>query len=249
MFRTTLVDAKRWRDMLNAVSTIVDEAEFVVTSNGMHLKSFDGSGTAMIDLDLPNSFFDTYICNEPTRLRFKVKTVLNLLENASNESIDVSYSEENTFLVLSLTGDYKRVFNLNTLSLEESAEIEPKVTFNVKAKVLTASLRKVIIDSLKIGDHISIESKENAITFRTNGEGGNAISTFTSGESSILELFIDKESKATYNLDLLGAIVKNTVPISETVKIEYATDLPLRLDFSWSQSKLHFYLSPMLEIS
>lgn len=249
LFTATLVDAKRWREILDAVSTILDEAEFAVASNGMRLKSFDNSRTAMIDIELPSIFFDKFECEQPTRLRFNVKNILKLLENVgSNDSLQMSYSDEKAALVLSLTGDYLRVFNLNTLATEQSLEIEPKVNFAVQAKVLTSSLRKVILDSQKIGDQILIEAKEKDITFRTAGLGGNVVSTFASGESSILDLLVSQESKATYNLDLLGEIVKNAAPLSDKIKIEFSTDQPLKLDLLLPHSKLQYYMSPMLEI-
>jgi hypothetical protein len=83
--------------------------------------------------------------------------------------------------------------------------------------------------------------------FQTASDLGNVISTFTLGEAPITELSVDHESEATYSLEALGAIVKNTPSISETLKIEYSTNLPLKLDLLLTHGRFHFYLAPMIE--
>jgi proliferating cell nuclear antigen len=248
MLTTTLVDAKRWRDILGVIFTIVDEAEFIISPNGMRLKALDPSRVAMIDLDLSNHFFDRYECDKPSRLRFKVKTVLDILDPVgSNESLDINYSEEQAMLVISLKGDYLRTFNLNTLVPEGEADIEPQINFQTSAKVSASSLKKVIVDSKKIGDHITIQALEDRVIFRTIGLGGNAVSTFVSGEEPISDLVTKQESKATYSLDLLEAIVKNAASVTEKIQIEFATDQPLKLDMLLPQSRLQVYMSPRIE--
>lgn len=248
MLTATLVDAKRWRDLLSVISTILDEAEFVISPNGMRLKAFDTSRIAMIDLDLSNHFFDRYECDKLSRLRFKVKAVLDLLDPlASNESLDINYSEEQAILVISLKGDYLRTFNLNTLAPEYEPDITPQANSHIIAKVSASSLKKVIVDSQKIGDQITIHAVGDKVTFRTIGLSGNVVSTFVSGEESITDLVATQESKATYSLDLLGAIVKNAVLVTGKIQIEFSTDQPLKLDILLPQSRLQVYMSPRIE--
>jgi len=157
--------------------------------------------------------------------------------------------EEQAKLAIYLRGEYQRVFNLTTLAIEREFDQEPKVSFKVSAQVQTASLKRVIIDSQKIGDHVSIETKAGTITFRTIGLAGSVISTFETGEAPLRKLSVDVESEASYSLDLLGTIIKNAPSVSDVINIEYSTDQVLKLDLALPQGKLHFYLSPMLEAS
>jgi len=98
-----------------------------------------------------------------------------------------------------------------------------------------------------MGDEVTIEAQKDKMEFRTIGLLGNVISTFKKGSPSLIELFVEKESRATYSLDLLKAIVGDASSISDTVNMEYSTDNVLRLDFVLPQGKLHLYLSPSLE--
>lgn len=247
MLKATLYDARRWRNILNVISTLLEDAEFKVSQEGLRLRAMDSSLTAMVDLDLPSAFFDEYECDKPTELRLNVKNLLNLLEGVgANESIEMNYIEEQARFVIYLRGEYQRVFDLTTLAIEKEFAREPRATLKARARVQTASLKRVITDSQKMGDQISIETKANTITFRTIGLTGSVVSTFEMGETPLAELSIDQESEATYGLDLLGPIVKNASLISDAVAIEYSTDHVLRLDLIMPKGKLHFYISPML---
>lgn len=250
MLKATLIDAKRWREILGVIKTLLEEAEFKITSEGLKLRAMDSSHVAMVDLDLPSAFFDKYECDNTMELRFNVNNVLDLLENmSSNESLELNYSEKQARLVIYLRGTYERVFSVTTLAVENEFEREPSVTFKVRAQVETASLKKVIIDSLKIGDHIFIEADANMITFRTAGLSGDVVSTFRKDEPPLSELSVSENSKANYSLELLGNIIKNASQVSDIAQVEYSTNQVLRLSLVLQQGKLQFYLSPMLEAS
>jgi proliferating cell nuclear antigen len=247
-FRATLIDVKVLRDILSVVSTVLDETEFAINSEGMKLKALDDSHTTMIDLNLPRVFFDTYECSKTTRLRINVKTIIDLLESTTtNETIELNYMEDQAKLVISLEGEYQRVFNLTTLSTEGETRMEPKVVIGTEAKIKTPILKKVILDAQKIGDALTITSKGQTITFRTSGLNGNVVSTFKIGDAPLVEISVSKESEASYDLSLLGTIIKNASSVSEAMKIEYATDQPMKLDLGISQGKFHLYVSPRID--
>lgn len=248
MLRMTLVDGKRWRDILRVASTIVDEPEFIVSPEGVRSKAFDNSRTALIDLQISNAFFDGYECDKSSRLRFKAKAVLDILDSlASNESLEMAYSDEQAVLVLSLKGDYRRVFNLNTFAPENNVQIEPPDQFSVSAKVLATNLKQALIDSKNIGDQITIQALRDKIVFKTIGLTGNVVSTFSSGEECLVELSCKDESRATYNLELLTAIVKNASAVTDKLEVQFSTDQPLKLGILLPQAKIQVYLSPRIE--
>jgi hypothetical protein len=98
-----------------------------------------------------------------------------------------------------------------------------------------------------MGDQIVIKSDSESITFHTIGLSGNVLSTFQVGEAPIVNLSVSVDSEATYNLDLLGTIIKNVAAISDVTNLDYSTNQVLRLGLVFPKGKLTFYLSPMLE--
>jgi proliferating cell nuclear antigen len=247
-FKAILIDAKRWRDILNVVSTVLEEVEFAISTEGIKLKALDSSHTTMIDLNLPSVFFDVYECKKSTRLHVNLKKIINLLESTGvNETIEINYTEDQAKLVISLKGEYQRVFNLTTLSPEGETSLEPKVAIGTQVKIKTPSLKKVILDSQKIGEYLTITSKEQTITFRASGLDGNVVSTFKVGDEPLVEISVNEETESSYDLSLLGTIIKNASSVSESMKIEYATDQPMKLDLGIPQGKFHLYVSPRIE--
>ena len=65
-----------------------------------------------------------------------------------------------------------------------------------------------------------------------------------------LEAEAKQVSKAIYSLSYLSEIVKAAKPLSDLVTLEYASDMPVKIDFlpvSNSTAKLTFYLAPRIE--
>jgi proliferating cell nuclear antigen len=248
MLSLNLFDAKRWQDIMIAISTLLEEAEFFADLNGLKLRAMDATHTAMVDLELPTAFFDKYQCDKPTSMRFSVKRVNSLLDNINqNESLEVQYYEEDTKMVLFLRGEYEKVFTLLTLTSEPPVNIEPKVEFKSKAKLKTNVLKRVMSDSMKLGDEVEIKTEQNGITFIANGLLGNVKSIFHVGDKPLSELSVNEGSLACYNLELLGEIIKNTTALSDEVSLEYSTDQMAKLTVQLPQGKMSFYLSPRIE--
>jgi proliferating cell nuclear antigen len=113
MLKIFFYDAIRWRDLLNAISTLREEVEFKISPERMQLRAMDDSHTAMVDMDLSKDFFDKYQCDKSTDLRFNLNSVLNILQGVtSNESIAMMYDEEQARITINLRGEYERIFNL-----------------------------------------------------------------------------------------------------------------------------------------
>ena len=171
-----------------------------------------------------------------------------ILENVSSkESVRIAYIKEQARLKFHFSNEYNREFSLTTFSKEEEFASEPTVTFDIKAKVKASALKKVTADCKNIGDHVTIETEGDAITFKTIGVAGTFVSVFKRGTPPLIELLTQKESNATYNVELFDSIIKTASSMSDTVVVEYSTNHALRLDFLLPQGKLHFYLSPALE--
>ncbi|MFX0097107.1 MAG: DNA polymerase sliding clamp, partial [Candidatus Hodarchaeota archaeon] len=48
-------DAKLWRSIIEALSSLVDEANFIATPEGIMMKAMDPSHIAMIDFEMPKN--------------------------------------------------------------------------------------------------------------------------------------------------------------------------------------------------
>lgn len=250
MFRTKMSDAKLLRDMITAISTIVDEATFNITAEGIKLRAMDPSRVAMIDFEWPKTIFDEYQCDQPMKMCINISEMLKLVRRTGKEeSVELSLDEKTNRLQVAIRGKYDRTFNMPTLEATEEEVPTPKVTFNVKAKATTEGLHQAIEDVSLVSDHVRIEMDSEKLTMRATGDLMGATVELKKGSDAILDLEAKEQAKATFSLSYLSEIVKTAAATSDIATLEFSTDMPIRIDFQQpKEGKLTFYLAPRIEV-
>ena len=250
MFKAKMADAKLLKDMMGAISILVDEATFDLTPEGIKLRAMDPSRVAMVDFEWPKAVFDEYSCDENMKMCINISEMLKLLRRTGkDESVELSLDDKTGKLKIAIKGTYSRTFNMPTLEAMDEEVPTPKVTFNVSAKTTTQGLREAIEDASLVSDHVRIEANDDKITMNASGDIMGANIEFTKGDDVLLEMTAKEASKATFSLSYLSEIVKASVPTSEIVMIEFSTDMPIKLDFQQEKDgKLKFFLAPRIEV-
>jgi len=250
MFKAKMADAKFLKDMMGAISILVDEATFDVSPEGIKLRAMDPSRVAMVDFEWPKTVFDDYSCGETMKMCINISEMLKLLRRTGkDESVELSLDEKTGKLKIAIKGKYSRTFNMPTLEAMDEEVPTPKVTFNVCAKTTTQGLREAIEDASLVSDHVKIEAENDKMIMNAAGDIMGAKIEFTSGSDVLLEMTTKQASKATFSLSYLSEIVKAAVPTSEIVVIEFSTDMPIKLDFKQEkEGTLKFFLAPRIEV-
>ncbi|MEM2936259.1 MAG: proliferating cell nuclear antigen (pcna) [Candidatus Bathyarchaeia archaeon] len=250
MFRFRVADAKLLRDMITAISTLVDEGTFDVSPEGIALRAMDPSRVAEVDFKWPKTVFDEYLCSEPTKICINISELLKLLRRAGRgESVELALDEKTARLNLTIRGNYTRTFNMPTLEAVEEEVPVPKIPFNVKAEITTEGLRQALEDASLVSDYVRIEADEEKVMMNAKGDLMGASIELKKGNTTLLGLEVKEPSKSTFGLSYLSEIVKAASATSEIVTMEFATNNPIRLDFKQQQEgKLVYYLAPRIEV-
>jgi len=250
MFKAKISDAKLLRDMITAISTLVDEATFNITPEGIKLRAMDPSRVAMIDFEMPKTTFDEYTADTPTKMCINITELLKLLRRTSkDESVELELDEKTGRLNVSIKGKYDRTFNMPTLEATEEEVPTPKITFNVRAKATTEGLNEAIQDVQLVSDHVRIEMDNEKMTMRATGDLMGATVELKKGSDALLDLEAKEPSKATFSLSYLSEIIKTAAATSDVATLEFSTDMPIRIDFQQpKEGKLTFYLAPRIEV-
>ena len=250
MFKAKMADAKFLKDMMGAISILVDEATFDVSPEGIKLRAMDPSRVAMVDFEWPKTVFDEYSCEENMKMCINISEMLKLLRRTGkDESVELSLDDKTGKLKIAIKGKYSRTFNMPTLEAMDEEVPTPKVTFNVSAKATTQGLREAIEDASLVSDHVKIEAENDKIILNAAGDIMGAKIEFTVGSDVLLEMKTKQASKATFSLSYLSEIVRAALPTSEIVIIEFSTDMPIQLDFQQEkEGKLKFFLAPRIEV-
>jgi len=250
LFRVRMADAKFLKDMMSAISILIDEATFDVTSDGIKLRAMDPSRVAMVDFEWPKTMFDEYVCDERMKMCVNISEMLKLLRRTGkDESVELSLDEKTGRLKITIKGKYTRTFNMPTLEAIEEEVPTPKVTFNIRAKTTTEGLREAIEDASLVSDHVRIEADNEKMVMHATGDLMGVTIELKKGSDALLDIEAKEASKATFSLSYLSEIVKAAVATSDITTLEFSTDMPIKLDFKQpKEGKLTFYLAPRIEV-
>jgi proliferating cell nuclear antigen len=250
LFKVRVADAKTLKDMITALSTLVDEASFDLSPDGIKLRAMDPSRVAMVDFEWPKTVFDEYTCSGAMKMCINISELLKLLRRSGkDESVELALEEKTGRLKITIKGNYTRTFNMPTLEAMEEEVPTPKVTFNVKAEVTTEGVRQALEDALLVSDHVRIEANNEKLTMNASGDLMGANIELKKGGVALLNLETKAPSKATFSLSYLSEIVKAAAATSEIATVEFSTDMPVRLDFRQPhEGKLSYFLAPRIEV-
>jgi proliferating cell nuclear antigen len=249
MFKLKVSEAKLLRDMVNAISILVDEATFKIEPEGLKLRAMDPSRVAMIDFEWPKAIFEEYECAKPSKMCVNISELLKLLRRAGKtETVELSLEEKTGRLQIIVTGKYNRSFTMQTLDAIEEEVPTPKIDFNIKAKTTTQGLSQAIEDAQLVSDHVRIEADTEKLLLVASGDLMGANITLQKGSELLLDLEVKEPSKATYSLSYLSEIIKAASATSDIATLEFSTDMPIRIDFQQTKDgKLTFFLAPRIE--
>ena len=249
MFKAIVQDAKIWKNLLTAISTLIEEADFNTSEDGLKLRSMDPSHVAMVDFEWSKEAFEEYVCDKPTNIRVNITTMLKLLRRSkSEESLEISYDEESKKVDLTLRGKILKKFTMPTLESVEEEVPTPKLSFNARVKLMSETLKEIVEDSETVSDNISFKAKEDKLLVKASSELSNVDMELSKSDGALLELDIKEDSDAIFNLNYFGEMVKAGSATSEVATIEFSTNMPIRLEFEMSQQgKLMYYLAPRIE--
>lgn len=238
--------SEEWKVVSSAVSTLVEEATFEASPEGITFRAMDPSHVALIDLLWPKAAFEKYECDKPFKFSIKIEDFMKLIKRAdAKDSIEITTSDE--MLVLRILNGYKREFLLHLIESTYGPTPLPKLSFNVKATMAERAFEKVLSDISAISDHVTIEASKDRLIFSGKSDIGSGSITLERATQDLLELDVKEDSKATYSIEYLSNIIKATA--SDAVLLEYSSKMPIRLELKLSDlgGRVHFYLAPRIE--
>ena len=215
-----------WKVIVSAISTLVDEATFEATVEGISFRGMDPSHVALIDIQWPNSTFEKYECDD---------------------SVKVSMGED-SMLHIKMYNGYKREYKVRLIESAGSSTPLPKLNLNSKVVLNAVAFDRVLSDVQVVSEYISIECEPKRVQFTGKGDSGEAEIILESESTGLEELEVKENSKATYSLDYLTKITKAASVAGGSISAEYSTKMPLRLEFRMvNVGRIHFYLAPRVQ--
>jgi len=249
VFLAKTSSSNEWKVVANTISTLVEEATFEATAEGLTFRAMDPSHVALVDLVWPNSAFDKYDCDKQLKLTVRVEDLVKLIRRADvKDNIEISMGEDET-LLLKLANGYERRFQIHLIDSTYGATPVPKLTFNAKIEITEQIFEKMLNDISAVSDHIMITTNNEKLVFSGKSDSGSGSATLEKGNQELLQLKVKEDSKATYSIDYLLNITKAASKSTDILTFEYSNKMPLRLTFKLGEKggQMQFYLAPRIE--
>ncbi len=250
MFEVEISHIEPFRNLIKALSVIVEEGSFNMDEGQMKLLAMDPSHVAMVDFELPNEFFDRYLCEGEAKLSINIGEFLKFLDRVDrDEQVKIKLDEEQARLVIQCKrGGHTRRFMMPILEPLEEEVPSPKIFFKASARILTQSLRRAIRDAALVSEHVKLEIAGDELKVSAVGDMGSAFSVWEREADDLLELRSEEDSSATFTLSYLQDIINAAVVSSEVATLELSTDMPIKMNFELPQGRLIYYLAPCIGV-
>ncbi len=232
------------KEMVDVVSTLVDEAKLNVGKDSITVKAVDPAHVAMVDLALDRGAFESYKADE-TELGLdmdKMKEILRLAK--AGEIIALTHDEDKNRLVVNVGNTTRRMSLVDTAGMSD-----PKVpSLNLPAKLVvrTDELRQAIRASESVSDHIALKASPEG--FEVVSEGDTDTVSHMVPKDLLEELQAKDAVRSLFPLDYFSNMVK-AIGTANTVVLYLGTDYPVKMEFKIAGGKgeVKYLLAPRIE--
>lgn len=243
MTRVVLPEAKVFKEVIDAVGNLADEVSLILNPDGVVVRAMDIDQSSLLEVNFPRDMFLEYEVEEPQVIGISVsnlKKVLKHLKKGENLAI----TPEGDFVKFSIGegGVSARRFKFRNLDVAAPQIPELELHFTVSAQIMTQALRKILEDIEEVGGNAEFNAKEDALLIRAVGVG-RVEAKFSKGSLATISLEIREPATAVYDAAKLTNILSIT-KISDIVKLEFASKMPLKAEFIVGPGKVVYLLAP-----
>ena len=235
-----------WKAIISAISTLVEEATFEATVEGVSFRGMDPSHVALIDISWPNSAFEKYSCDGDIKFGVRIDEFSKLIKRAEKkDGIEINISDDN---MLHVSVGKNKKYKMRLIESSASDTPLPKIDYDSKITLSSSRLDKILGDIDVVSDYLSIKTTQKNVEFSGKGDAGEATINLEKDMKDVEDISVSQESSGTYSLEYLDPIVKAVGGTADSIICEFSSEKPLRIEFKVTNiGRIHFYLAPRVE--
>ncbi len=249
MFFLELVfeDATLFKRYIDGISSLVDEAEFVASENGLSLKATDPSQISLVDFSLPKKAFRKFSSGEKAKLGLDLNYLAQVIGRAkSGDTLELNVPDGASKLGVIFSGSAKRSFSIPLLDIATAELPLPRIDFDAEVKVRAEALHESFKDASLISTHVVLSVENDTFVIKANSSKGNLENTYSKKDKSMISIKAQEETRAMFPLDYLVSILKAASSDTE-VTVKLKNSAPVEISYSIGEGKLVYFLAPRIE--
>jgi len=232
------------KEVIGVLSTLVDEAKFNVSKDGIVVKAVDPSHVAMVDLNLGKKAFEEFKADE-SELGVdldKISDTLKLVR--SGEMVELRHDENKNKLVMGLGNITRRMSLVDTAGMSDPKV--PNLDLPVKVTLKSTEMARGIKASESVSDHITLIANPDG--FEMNSEGDTDSVNLKLPKDLLVELECKETARSLFPLDYLAKMVR-AIESGDSLTMYLGTDYPVKIEFDIAGNEGHgrYLLAPRIE--
>ena len=245
--KLVLEKADSFQKSINAISALIDEAEFVVNENGFALKAADPSQISMVDYYMKREAFKEFDVKEKTKIGVDLDYLRQVMSRATaGNQLTLETIKDNTVLSILFEGESKRKFEMPLLELSIAELPSPKIEETSTIKVHASILQEGLKDAFLINASIYIGVEENKFVLKAKGSKGDFNSSTGKDGKGLVELTATENGFSMFPIDYLQDMLRGTQS-STLVKLRMKKDSPIELSYNIGQAEIKYFLAPRID--
>ncbi len=241
-------DAKSFRAFIEALSKILDEARFEISSDGVRVVGMDPAKVAYMEVYMPSSSFTEFNVEtggEPVYMGVNLETMSNILKKGKKgETLLFKVASDKIFVQIDSV--IVKRFLIPNIEVILDVPEEIKLEHSVEATVISDVVKKAISDIEIVGDVAEFEASEDRLIIRAKGASRARVETILQEgvSSALLYLEVREPSTSLYDVSYLKNIL-NLTRVADSVDIKFSSGKPLEMIFrSPEGSQVRYILAP-----
>ena len=246
MFVATTSGSDDLKAIISAISTLVEEATFVASSEGISFRGMDPSHVALIDILWPNTAFERFECDSDIKFGVRIDEVAKLIRRADKkESITIGISEDNKLLV---TIGANKKYQIRLIESTATDTPLPRIPYEARIEVPATSFDRILGDVKVVAEYLTMSVREEGAVFSGRGDTGEVSIDVAKDSDDLTDISVKNDSEGTYSLEYLMPVVKAVGNTVGSIVCEFSGSKPLRIEFKVANmGRIHFYLAPRVE--
>lgn len=243
VFQAT-VKADTIKQIIEATSTLVDEAKVHITADGLSLKAVDPAHVAMVDLSLGAKAFETYEADD-LELGFDLDRFRDIMKLAgAGDLVKLEYNKDSHRLVVTIGNIVRRMGLVDTAGMPDPKV--PNLNLPNKVSLRADDLGKAIKGSESLTDHVSITVDPEY--FEVDATADIESLNLRIPKEDLISLEAKERTRSMFSLDYLSNMVKAVRP-GEPMSLQLGSDYPVKIEFSMADGNGHcvYLLAPRIE--
>ena len=240
--KATLSSPDEIKAVISMVSTVVEEAVFQCTSEGITFRGMDPSHVALIDISLPSGLFEDYECPEDVQLGIRIDEFGKLIKRADKKDSVVIAIVDNQ-LKVTISGKKTKTYTMKLLADLGLEQKVPNIPYSTSFDIAVGDLDQLTGDVEVIADYMFIETENGEIIFGGKGESGDV-----RAEAEIENFNSEEDGRAEYSLEYMRPAIKALGTTVSLANIFFSNNKPVKMIFKLGGvGSITYYLAPRIQ--